>query len=268
MGTYVITGSASGLGAATRARLEAEGNQVIGVDLHDSEVIANLSSADGRSHAIAAITKLADGPIDGLVPFAGSGPRPGQTARDMIELNYLGSIVLVEGLREQLALGCDPAVVLISSASTTTGIPWPKDLASACLAGDVDAASTIADSHGNQATRVAYPATKAALAYYARTHAAGYLADGIRLNAVAPGFIETPATIANGKNPLIATGIAQYLASTPAGRAGVPAEVAAAVTFLLGSTASFIVGSVLNIDGGMEANLRGTDWPQSPATST
>lgn len=267
MGTYVVTGSASGLGAATRTRLEADGHQVIGVDLHDSEIIADLRTAAGRAHAVEAINTMTGGRLDGLAPFAGTGPRLGHTAHEMIALNYLGSIELLEALRPLLALGHNPAVVLISSASTTTGSPWPAELAAACLAGDIDAATVVADSHGKSATTVAYPAVKAALAYYTRTRAADYLADGIRLNAVAPGFIETPATTRGLTDPLIAAGMSRYLAAIPAGRAGQPAEVAASVAFLLGDTAPYIVGSVVYIDGGLDASMRGTDWPLSPQIS-
>lgn len=112
--------------------------------------------------------------------------------------------------------------------------------------------------------RVAYSATKAALAYYTRTRSADYLSDGIRLNAVAPGYIETPATAASLADPHVAAGIRQYLAATPVGRAGKPSEVASAVAFLLGATAPFVVGSVLTIDGGLDGALRGMDWPKAP----
>src|SRR3546814_8675501 len=78
--TVVVTGAASGMGAATRTRLEAAGQRVIGVDLHDAEVEADLGTEEGRSAAVAAGTALADGQLEGLVTWAGvagRSPRPG-----------------------------------------------------------------------------------------------------------------------------------------------------------------------------------------------
>ncbi|STZ72869.1 dehydrogenase of uncharacterised specificity, short-chain alcohol dehydrogenase like protein [Mycolicibacterium fortuitum] len=80
MATYVLTGSASGLGAATKKRLESDGHRVIGVDLRGAEVNVDLSTPEGRAEAIVKVTELADGGIDGFVPFAGlaaatAGPR-------------------------------------------------------------------------------------------------------------------------------------------------------------------------------------------------
>ena len=77
-----VTGSASGIGAAIRARLGADGSRVIGVDLHDADVIADLSAPAGRTEAIAAIRAACAGRLDGLVACAGVGPHvePGATA--------------------------------------------------------------------------------------------------------------------------------------------------------------------------------------------
>ena len=78
--TIAITGAASGIGAATAARLTEHGHRVIGVDLHDADVEADLGRSDGRQEAIARIADLCDGALDGLVTCAGlaglpTGPR-------------------------------------------------------------------------------------------------------------------------------------------------------------------------------------------------
>jgi nucleoside-diphosphate-sugar epimerase len=65
MGTIVITGSAGGIGSATRARLERDGHRVIGVDVRDAEVVADLSNAEGRAAMIAAVTEASAGVLDG-----------------------------------------------------------------------------------------------------------------------------------------------------------------------------------------------------------
>ena len=75
MGFIAITGSASGIGAATRAHLERLGTQVIGIDLRDAEIVADLASESGRQTAIAAVKEKSQDRLDGLVLCAGVGPR-------------------------------------------------------------------------------------------------------------------------------------------------------------------------------------------------
>ncbi|NMM90552.1 NAD-dependent epimerase [Rhodococcus sp. SRB_17] len=263
MATYVLTGSASGLGAATKARLEADGHRVIGVDLHDADVTVDLSTTDGRRSAVEQVTALVDGSIDGFVPFAGLAAATGRPASALIAVNYFGAVELLEGLRPLLAAGENSSVVLVSSNSTTSQPNWPTDMAAACLAGDEAAAVAIADGFGEFGAIQAYPATKAALAYYARTKSSEYIAQGIRLNAIAPGLIDTPMTQEGRRDELIGPGMEQFLAIIPAGRAGRPEEVAALVAFLLGPESTYFVGSVVFADGGTDAAFRGMDWPKA-----
>lgn len=261
MPTYVLTGSASGLGAATKTRLEAAGHRVVGIDIRPADVTVDLRTAAGRADAVAGVTALVDGSVDGFVPFAGLAAATGRPAADLIDVNYFGAVDLLEGLRPLLAAAPRPSAVLISSNSTTSQPGWPADLADACLAGERDRAVAIADDHGDLAGLQAYPATKAALAWYARTRSADYISDGIRLNAVAPGFVDTPMTRAGLADPVIGPAMEQFLATIPAGRGGTADEVAALVEFLLGPDSTYVVGSVLFVDGGTDAALRGRDWP-------
>lgn len=262
MGTYAITGAASGLGAATKARLEADGHRVIGVDLHDADVEVDLSTAEGRAEAIAEVTELSGGALDGFVPFAGLAAATGRPGGLLVAVNYFGAIALLEGLRPLLAAGTNASVVLISSNSTTAQPNWPVEVAELCLAGDEAGATAATEAFGELAALQAYPATKAALAWYARTKCAEYIADGIRLNAIAPGLIETPMTAEGRKDPLTAEGMEMFLNTIPAGRGGRPEEIAALVAFLLGGESSFFVGSVVFCDGGTDAAFRGKDWPK------
>ncbi|WP_063064003.1 SDR family oxidoreductase [Nocardia violaceofusca] len=261
MGTIAVTGSASGIGAAVAAHLEKEGHRVIGVDLRDTEVTADLATAEGRAHAVAEVTRISEGRLDGLLPFAGVAAATGRPGGLVVSVNYFGAIALLEGLRPLLRESGNASVVLVSSNSTTTQPLWPVELADACLAGDEDRARGIAESFGDLGAIQAYPATKAALAWYARTKSAEYIADGIRLNAIAPGIIDTPMTQEGSKDALTGEGMKQFLAMTPIGRPGRPEEIADLAAFLLSDKAGFFVGSVIFCDGGIDAAFRGKDWP-------
>ncbi|WP_036504259.1 SDR family oxidoreductase [Nocardia aobensis] len=261
MGTIAVTGSASGIGAAVAAHLEKEGHRVIGVDLRDTEVTADLATAEGRAHAVAEVTRISEGRLDGFLPFAGVAAATGRPGGLVVSVNYFGAIALLEGLRPLLRESGNASVVLVSSNSTTTQPLWPVELADACLAGDEERARGIAESFGDLGAIQAYPATKAALAWYARTKSAEYIADGIRLNAIAPGIIDTPMTQEGSKDALTGEGMKQFLAMTPIGRPGRPEEIADLAAFLLSDKAGFFVGSVIFCDGGIDAAFRGKDWP-------
>ncbi|MEV8454009.1 SDR family oxidoreductase [Streptomyces sp. NPDC052095] len=262
MGTIAVTGAASGMGASIAARLTEQGHRVIGVDLRGTDVDADLGTPEGRTAAAAEVTRLADGRLDGFVPFAGLSGGAGRPASLLVSVNYFGAIGLLERLRPALAAAGESSVVLASSNSVTTQPGWNPELAEACLAGGEDAARALADALTDEGGVLTYPATKAAIAHYTRTRAADYITDGIRLNAIAPGYIDTPMTQAARKDPRTAAGIEAFLASIPAGRAGRPDEVAELVLFLLSAKAGYCVGNLMYCDGGLDAKLRGTDWPK------
>src|SRR5262249_31107920 len=153
--TVCITGSAGGIGAATRARLEKEGDRVIGVDVRDAEVIADLSKPEGRDAMVAAVADACGGALDGLVAAAGiTGNEP-----TVVAINYFGAIATLDGLRPLLARGTDPSAVAISSNSTTTTPGLPNDLVDTILAGD-EATALAATAAGPGV--FAYPASKLA----------------------------------------------------------------------------------------------------------
>jgi NAD(P)-dependent dehydrogenase (short-subunit alcohol dehydrogenase family) len=260
MGTYVVTGSASGMGAATKQRLEADGHEVFGIDVHDATATFDLGTADGRTNAIEAIFQYADGAIDGLVTFAGlagTSTRPGST---VASVNYFGTVALLEGLRPALEAARDkaPAAVAISSNSSTVQPGLSGALAEACLAGDEEAARRLGDELG---APIAYPESKLAVARWVRRNAptARWAGAGITLNAISPGYIETPMTAEIRKDEKIGPLLDQF--PIPVGRGGRPEEIAALVAFLLGPEARFLCGSVVLADGGSEAVLRPDHWP-------
>ncbi|WP_332665694.1 SDR family oxidoreductase [Aeromicrobium sp.] len=256
MGVFAVTGSASGIGAATVRLLTREGYRVIGIDLTDSDITADLGTVEGRTAAIAGVTETCDGALDGLVTAAGIGPSSIEPGGRLISINYFGTVELIAGLRGVLAAAGSSAVVALSSNSSTCQPDWPVEYAEACLAGDEAAAVALADQ---QTSLYAYPASKTAVAWWIREHAADWAGDGIRLNAIAPGLIETPMTAGQRVDPLIGQLIDAF--PVPRGHAGQPEEVAAVIAFMLSPAASLLHGSVLFADGGTDASLRARDWP-------
>jgi NAD(P)-dependent dehydrogenase (short-subunit alcohol dehydrogenase family) len=252
MRTVCITGSASGLGAATRARLEKDGVRVIGVDLRDAEVVTDLSTGEGRDAMVLAVTELAGGVLDGLVAAAGI---MGETPL-VVAVNYFGAVATLDGLRPLLARGTDASAVAISSNSTTTTPGLPVALVDTIRAGDETAALAATDKAPGV---FAYPASKLALARYVRQQATTpeWIGAGIRLNAVAPGVIETPMT----KNDLDFIFSIPEVFPIPIGRPGRPEEIASLLTFLLSPEAGFFCGSVIFCDGGSDAAVRPDDYP-------
>ncbi len=256
--TVVISGSASGIGAALRARLEADGQTVIGVDIRDAEVVADLGTVEGRAFAIAEVTSRANGAIGGLATCAGIPGLPGAPGARVVSINYFGSIALLAGLRPLLAAGHRAAAVAISSNSTTCQPGVPMDVVDACLAGDEPLACAAADAAGALAV---YPATKTAIARWARRNATGpeWAGAGVTLNVVAPGAVETPLLTTTRADPTIGKFVDLF--PVPVGRTAQPDEIAALVEFVLGPHARFMCGSVLFADGGTDALLRADAVP-------
>ncbi|HWS45926.1 MAG TPA: SDR family oxidoreductase, partial [Acidimicrobiia bacterium] len=236
-----------------RARLERDGHRVIGVDVRDADVVADLSTPDGRAAMIEGVTRASGGILDGLVAGAGvMGETP-----SVVAINYYGAVATLEGLRPLLARATGgAAAIAISSNSTTTTPGLPIDLVNVIRRGDeTEALAATARAPGIYA----YPASKLALAHWVRHHAPQpqWIGEGIRLNAIAPGVIETPMT----ENDLDFIFSIPDVFPVPIARPGRPEEIAAFLAFLLSPDASFFCGSVLFVDGGSDAAVRSDDYP-------
>lgn len=249
MGTYVITGGASGIGAAIKLQLQSEGHRVMVVDLQQADIVADLATAEGRSNAVIAIEEAAGGDLAGLVACAGVGshiPNP----ELITAVNYFGAVELVEGLRQLLADN-RASVLLVSSNSAP--MPTNPDFVQALLSGDENAACAIA---ANMESQPVYSGSKQALTRWMRHNTQSYAAQGIRMNAIGPGYTKTPLSAAVEDNPTYGEAIKHFIATIPIGRPGLPQDMADAASFLLGDKSGFICGAMLFVDGGHDAMLR------------
>ncbi|MCZ6831830.1 MAG: SDR family oxidoreductase [Gammaproteobacteria bacterium] len=249
MGTFAMTGGASGIGAAIKQTLLDDGHQLIVVDITGADIDADLSGPEGRQSAITAVRAAAPEGLDGFIACAGVGSHVPNLPL-IANVNYFGAVELVEGLRDLLALK-NGAVVMISSNSAP--MATSAEYVDALLANDEAALSTALESMEGQTV---YSGSKQAVTRWMRRNTAAYAADGIRMNAVGPGYTETPMTAAVAEDPNYGDAIRQFVASIPMGRAGSPADMAKAVRFLLSDDANFICGAMLFVDGGHDAMLR------------
>lgn len=247
MGTYGVTGSASGLGAAVVRRLRSDGHHVVGVDINEADVVADLATAEGRAAAVDGVLQAAGGSLAGFVACAGLGPE--HPAERMIQVNYFGAVATLVGVlpfidREGSAVAFGSNSVGLATISDHTSID-------AMLAGDEAAA---VEALSDQVGPVVYAMTKLGLCTWVRSQASAWGQHGVRLNAVAPGPIETPLLQASREDPTFGRFVDSL--PIPLGRTGRPDEIAGVVAFLLGNDASYVHGSVVFCDAGIDAEAR------------
>jgi len=253
--TIVITGSESGMGQATAARLRSRGHRVIGVDLRAADVTADLGTPAGRRDMVEQVRALAPDGIDGVLTSAGVADfaRPGL----VISVNYFGTIATLQGLHPLLR-GSGARCVAVASTAVLISSPEIRELERLCLAGDEEAAVALAGQHS---MLQAYPASKRALAHWARQAATApeWAGSGKLLNVIAPGTVKTPmmakALADPGQSDAIRSG--SPIAVADFAEADALAEV---MEFLLTFEGNYIVGQVFFADGGTEAITRPVDF--------
>ena len=114
MATYVLTGGATGIGAAIKARLKAAGHRVVVLDLRDADIEVDLSQASQRQAAITALLEILPESIEGIITCAGVASHF-PDLKKILSINYTGSVEIINGLRQRLAPGS--SVVMVSSNS-------------------------------------------------------------------------------------------------------------------------------------------------------
>jgi NAD(P)-dependent dehydrogenase (short-subunit alcohol dehydrogenase family) len=245
--TVIVTGAASGIGAACTTVLRREGWRVIATDLvTDGLVDAAADPAAERAAELAAdgrivpldVTEEADwarvfeqaGPVYGLVACAGIRTRSMIVDTDLatwerhLRVNvtgpWLGARAFLRGAAGAMAGG---SIVTITSVNATIAVPG--------------------QAH--------YVASKGAVASLTRAIALEGAPQGIRANAIAPGPIRTPMAAERLDDP---EQVRWLTGRVPLGRVGEPPEIAEVVEFLLSDRASYVSGEVLYVDGGWAAN--------------
>jgi NAD(P)-dependent dehydrogenase (short-subunit alcohol dehydrogenase family) len=236
----VVTGGNSGIGLATAKRFQEEGAKVA-ISGRSRKTLdeAVKTIGNGVLAVQSDVAKLTD--VDKL--FSEVSRKLGKIDVLFVNAGIAKFMPLAEtsesAYDEQFDINIKGAYFTIQKA-----LPFLNDGASIILN------TSVADSSGTVGTS-AYSATKAALRSLARTAAAELVGRGIRVNAVAPGPIETPIFGRTGLSPEALDQVTKdIVAKVPMKRFGQPEEVAATVAFLASQDASYITGVEINVDGG------------------
>ncbi|MET3807633.1 NAD(P)-dependent dehydrogenase (short-subunit alcohol dehydrogenase family) [Nakamurella sp. UYEF19] len=237
--TALITGATSGIGKATADQLAALGAHVIvsGRDkTRGDAVVAGIRAAGGTADFVSAdlndedsVRNLASraaeaggGHVDilvnsgGIFPFGATADTPTEQIDEVFAVNVKAPYLLVAALAPAMAERGHGAIVNVATMVSAIGMTGMG----------------------------LYGSSKAALVLLTKSWAAEFGPAGVRVNAVSPGPTRTEGTLPMGE------ALDQLAAGAPAGRAGQPEEIAAAISFLVTDQASFVHGVVLPVDGG------------------
>ena len=254
MGLFAMTGGATGIGAALKTQLITAGHEVISVDIKDGDIIADLSTSEGRRAAIDGIRARAPDGLDGFIPCAGLPP-VAKPLSLIVQVNYFAVVATVEGLRD--LLGKRRGSVLVVASNSAPMITTDDPFVQACLSGDEDAACAEIETRDGH---TAYAGSKRAISIWMRRNVVAYAATDVRLNAVAPGITQTPLTEQVMADEELGGAMKEFGEMTPWGGTAQPDQIANVMRFMLSEEASFVCGSIFFVDGGADAMMRTDDF--------
>jgi NAD(P)-dependent dehydrogenase (short-subunit alcohol dehydrogenase family) len=231
----VVTGGASGIGRAIARRLAADGYHVATLDLNvageaDGEPFAQVADVTDRAQVDAALSAIRDrlGPVTILVNAAGMdgfkrfANLTFDAWRRVIDVNLNGVFHCVQAVLPDMRDGEWGRIVNISSSSAHSGQPFMAH----------------------------YVAAKSAVNGLTKALALELGPDGITVNAVPPGFIDTPMLRRAQERDLLGGTIDEHIARTPVRRVGQPEDIAATCAFLVSEEAGYITGQIIGVNGG------------------
>ncbi len=254
MGIYAVTGGSSGIGAKTVEYLRAQGHLVYNIDLNNGDITANLASPEGREQVITRLHELCEHGMDGLVCCAGVSNSCGNL-KLILSLNYFGAVTLAEGVYDLLQMRKGACVVVCSNtishgAARMDIVNLLNNQADEKRAlGLMDSLDAKRDGHS------IYVASKYALARWMRRVSADWAACGVRMNAIAPGNVETAMTAKMTPAERVATMALPIPTLYGQDKLMDPADIAGSITFLVSQQAHGLNGIVLFCDGGTDALL-------------
>ena len=229
--TAVVTGGASGIGRAVAERLRGDGFRVAVIDLSPTEDgFAQVADVTDRAQVDAAISAIRDeiGPVLVLVNAAGvEGFKKFMSMSfeewsKVIDVNLNGVFHTIQAVLPDMVEAGWGRIINISSSSTHSGQPFMAH----------------------------YVAAKSAVNGLTKSLALEYGPSGITVNAVPPGFIDTPMLRSAESRGLLGGSVDDHIARTPVRQVGRPEDIAAACAFFISDEASYITGQILGVNGG------------------
>jgi 2-hydroxycyclohexanecarboxyl-CoA dehydrogenase len=229
--TAVVTGGASGIGRAVAERLRSDGFRVAVIDLSPTDdQFGYVADVTDRAQIDTAVSAIRDalGPILVLVNAAGvEGFKKflGMSFQDwskVIDVNLNGVFHTIQAVLPDMVEAGWGRIVNISSSSTHSGQPFMAH----------------------------YVAAKSAVNGLTKSLALEYGPSGITVNAVPPGFVDTPMLRSAEQRHLLGGTVEDHIQRTPVRRVGRPEDIAAACAFFVSEEASYITGQILGVNGG------------------